>query len=330
METIIGIGEIQELLNLANKVGWPLALVFGISCLTLTISGHMIYKKLYPHDTSRSAQTTNENTIVGDQSVIQIPDIDVTGSAEVNQTNIGNVNIYSDTKVPPRVSRLPTGYKKHGLDGIDEIEISSQEIEITLSSGRQADIKVWVISKDGSWKSGKASLGNSRKFDEFLNSSLLEREFEEDDVIVCAGLVSNKMDPKLKASAPNIRENHLGPLSDDRASKLCYLLAEKARSIKSTSRFIGIGLGYSHKDTQTKNEELGQRATVFLGVKSPKGKPFEKSDVDEIIRGILSNKEIKDFSPQDYSRVQEKRSICWISVEQGVFTHDNDECNRQN
>jgi len=267
---------------------------------------------LPPPPTQGAPQNSNPNNMTASAPI-----------GTVNQTNIsGPVTIAAPSPPPPP----PVTHELLAKSPFDSLQITKETLDIQFGEQEDAEVEVWVLWRDGSWKSDEVKINSPHKVEEFFRSSRLQQSLKTEQVIGCVGLASNKMNTRLRSSGEDERDKVLGNLADRRAFELCRMLADATKDLPKGPRFVGIGAGYNTEQPATNADELKQRALVFLAVRSTSGKPLEKSDVNEIIAQIFTGSSMVDFQPAQYSRVSQGRPLCWVSIEQGVISPRGSDC----
>ncbi|KCZ91626.1 hypothetical protein HJO_10932 [Hyphomonas johnsonii MHS-2] len=221
---------------------------------------------------------------------------------------------------------MPQRHKNLSASPFDDLQVTKEEVGVDFGHQQKAIVSVWVLWRDASWQSNKVKINSPDKVREFFQSSRLQNSLRSEQVIGCVGLASNQMTDKWRNSTDSLREQEFGALSDRRSFELCQMLAEATQNLPSSPRFIGVGLGYNVHPSLTKADEAKQRALVFLAVRSTSGKPIEKAGVDEIIRKVINDRTMEDFHPGEYSRVAQRRPICWVSIERGKMSPSPSDC----
>lgn len=209
----------------------------------------------------------------------------------------------------------------------DEIQADRVRVKLDSAIGKRADVEVYMLWDKASWQKGEASLTSEKGFQKFLVSDVMAEAFDKAEFIGCVGLASNEMKARLNLATSDEKEAQLGKLTDRRASRLCEYVAEAARDLQSTAKFVGIGIGYNQEPpTNESNAEVRQRASILVRVNRTSGPVLTKDDVRAVIGEIIRKVEIQGFKPNAYSRVREKRPFCWVAIEQGTFDPNELEC----
>lgn len=295
----------REILNPFWFVVWILS---GLAFAILTMVVLLQVRK-----PSATAEPTNEAAAESKQPTT-VRQVVASTTAPVTQTTVTGTNA-TVINVHPTYKLLVEGPN-------EDIQASVEEVKLDTPEGRRANIKVYVLWQEASWKPREATFNNETKLRAFLASSLLQEAMGTAHVLGCVGLASNEMQPELRAASSDRKEEVLGELSDRRAFQLCRLLAENARHMNQNSRFVGIGLGYHTEPPSSRSDDLRQRAVVIVRINATSGPPFDKQGIENIVRGLIEQTSLLEFKPQAYSRLNENRPICWVQIETGIFKPD--------
>lgn len=239
-------------------------------------------------------------------------------------------NTHPETTV---IAQLPPQIKiaiyQRPIQTPDDVNIKGSiatVIQPTTDLGRRTETEIYMLWQNASWKERAATMTSEKGFVQFLSSDLMSAAMQNSEFIGCLGLASNSMSPELANSSEDKREKILGDLSDRRAFELCKYVAKAAREVEARSRFVGLGLGYNTRTPDDSSDEVKQRKAILVMVNRKSGPALTKNDVQEIISEILRQVGIDDFKPQEYSRVNRERAICWVSMEQGTFNPNAEDC----